>query len=300
MRRSTVKWIVAIVCAVALAGASFVWYARPGPRNGDVVAVINDTTITQDDFHDHLEDEFGRQALQSLIMQAMVIDAAERADAAPDEEDVDQEIEGLVAQFGEAGLQQMLEQQGMTMGSLRTNLMINMALDELRRQRVDYTEEDLIEYYEENQELFERPEQVRASHILLGSEEKALEVLGELDEGESFADLAKRYSIDTASAEEGGDLGAFGRGMMSPEFEDVAFTLDLDEVSEPVETEHGFHIIKVTEMHDQEMPEFEDVREDVIRHYQDEHGPDAQEILNEIREEAQIEIRWERYQDLQF
>nr|WP_316047006.1 peptidylprolyl isomerase [Planococcus glaciei] len=91
-----------------------------------------------------------------------------------------------------------------------------------------------------------QPAQVEASHILVETKEKADEVAAKLADGGDFAELAKEYSTDTATAESGGELGAFGTGEMAPEFEEVAFAMKIDEVSEPVETEYGFHIIKVT------------------------------------------------------
>ena len=298
----TVKWVVAIVCAVALAGASFAWYATgSGDGNGNVVAVINDTSITRDDFHEQLEAEHGMQVLQGLIMQTVVLDEAEEAGVAPDDEEVEEEIDALKAEFGgEQGLNQILQQQGMTMEGLRTNIKMNVALEELSKQEVDFTEEELQEYYSENKEDFMIQERVRASHILLGNKDEAEDIRAELEDGASFSELAERYSVDTASAEDGGELGMFPRGSMVPEFEEIAFELEIGEISEPVETEHGFHIIKVTERQESEMREFDEVRDEVIDQYQREHGPDPQEIMEQLQEEADVEIKWDDYQQLPF
>lgn len=87
--------------------------------------------------------------------------------------------------------------------------------------------------------------QVRASHILVSSLEAAKKVLYELEHGKEFEDLAKKHSM-CPSREQGGDLGFFEKGQMVKEFEDVAFSLELGKLSEPVKTEFGYHIIKIT------------------------------------------------------
>lgn len=92
------------------------------------------------------------------------------------------------------------------------------------------------------------PIQIRASHILVSDEAKASEVMKKIKAGEDFASLAKTYSSDTGSAKNGGDLGLFPRGVMVTEFENAAFALKVGEVSEPVQSKFGYHIIKVSEI----------------------------------------------------
>lgn len=88
--------------------------------------------------------------------------------------------------------------------------------------------------------------QVRASHILVGSKNDATKILNRIRAGARFEDLAKKHS-QCPSGKRGGDLGYFGKGQMVKPFEDVAFTLNKGDISEPVQTQFGFHLIKVTD-----------------------------------------------------
>ena len=87
--------------------------------------------------------------------------------------------------------------------------------------------------------------EVNASHILVPTEKEAIEIRSQLLRGASFEDLAKKYSKCPSGASNGGNLGFFGRGMMVPEFEQVAFALKVGEISQPVKTQFGYHLIKV-------------------------------------------------------
>lgn len=111
-------------------------------------------------------------------------------------------------------------------------------------QKAEPTEEEAKEHFEENKETYQEPEKVAASHILVDSLEKAQEIKKELDEGGSFSELALEHS-SCPSKDNGGALGLNERGRMVPEFEDVAFNLEVGDISEPVESQFGFHIIQV-------------------------------------------------------
>lgn len=109
---------------------------------------------------------------------------------------------------------------------------------------ITVSEEEIEKFYNENKHFFQRPEMARASHILVDDEEKANEVLDEIDNGTSFEDAASKYS-NCPSKANGGDLGEFSRGKMVPEFEEVAFSMEEGEISKPVKTQFGYHLIKL-------------------------------------------------------
>lgn len=112
---------------------------------------------------------------------------------------------------------------------------------------IDVTDEEARGFYDENSSQFMDQEKASAKHILVDTEEKANVVKEEIEAGKSFEDAATEYS-SCPSKERGGDLGAFGKGQMVPEFEEAAFAADIDTVVGPVKTQFGFHLIKVSEI----------------------------------------------------
>lgn len=127
---------------------------------------------------------------------------------------------------------------------------------------VSPTEEDIKNYYDEHKDQMKKAETRVASHILVGSEDKAKEVLEEMEDGLKFEEAAKKYST-CPSKEQGGNLGEFGRGKMIPEFEEKAFSMDEGEISEPVKTQHGYHIIRVEEVSPEGTKSLEESKEEI-------------------------------------
>lgn len=141
------------------------------------------------------------------------------------------------------------------------------------------TEDELHDFYESNDSQFKVPEERQASHILIQIEEgadeaavaaartKAEDLVAKIKAGESFELLAKKNSDDPGSAELGGDLGYFGLGMMEGGFEEVVFSQNVGDVSEPVLTSFGFHIIKLTGIRKEEAKAFAEVREEIAAQF---------------------------------
>ena len=152
-----------------------------------------------------------------------------------------------------AGLEQLEK-------DLLTQMTINKVLSE-----VTVTDEDAKKYYKENKTQFDQPATVSAKHILVDTEELCSEVKERIENGElSFEDAAKEYSTCPSNAQ-GGSLGVFGRGMMVPEFEDAAFELELEKISEPVKTQFGYHLIKLENLQAGGESEYEEVRNEIER-----------------------------------
>ncbi len=142
---------------------------------------------------------------------------------------------------------------------MKTNLLKQYALKVLL-QDIKVEDEEVESYYNENKEQFKSPESVKASHILVDDENKANEIIEELNNGLSFEEAAGKYSKCPSKAR-GGDLGFFTRGKMVPEFEKAAFEMKKDEISKPVKTQFGYHIIKLTDRKEPGISSLEEVKD---------------------------------------
>lgn len=142
-------------------------------------------------------------------------------------------------------------------------------------EQLDPDEQALRDYYEQNENQFLAPEQRRVSHILIEGDdadarEQAESLYERLQEGEPFAALAEEYSDDSASADDGGDLEFIQRDVMEPAFEEAAFNLEgVGDISEPVKTEFGYHLIKLTDIRDRQGLSFEEARDEVADLYRE-------------------------------
>lgn len=169
-----------------------------------------------------------------------------------------------------------------------------LEVNELRERllgEITVSDKEIEDYYNENIESYKFGDQVKASHILLETEESAKEVLEKLNNGADFAEMAKEYSTGP-SAEDGGDLGFFEKGDMVKEFEEAAFGLEVGETSDIVKTQYGYHIILVTDKREAGVKSLEEVKDNIKSGLLANKRKETWEnFVEELREKAEIEIK---------
>jgi peptidyl-prolyl cis-trans isomerase C len=147
------------------------------------------------------------------------------------------------------------------------------------------TEEDAKKIYDEKISQVKPEQEVHARHILVGTEDEAKAVIQRLNNGEDFAKLANELSKDKNA--DGGDLGFFTRGQMLKPFEDAAFALEPGQISAPVQTQFGWHVIKVEEKRDQKLPTFDQLKQAIMAQLVQQK---AQQIVTDLHDKATIDI----------
>jgi len=247
-------WIV--VSVVAVAALAVVLIINPMGGSNEKLVQYDGGSLTKADFYDEMKDMlFGDQVSQmveSVAENKLVKELADKAGIAVTDELLDKEIAAFAGNFGGLdGLQMALDQEGITMDELKQKQVAPSLLKKLLYQNQNpVSDADIQAYAEENKDAIAAQKQVRASHILVKTKEEADAIEADLKAGKDFAELAKAKSNDPGSAANGGDLNYFGSGQMVPEFEEAAFKLKVGEISEPVQSDYGYHIIKVTDIHE--------------------------------------------------
>jgi len=243
------KLIMAVLITAVVAGAACFGIGRLTAAPADpVVASVNGEAITRDDLYESLKGQYGKDTLDQLISEKIIELELKKQNVTVSEEDTQKELQEMISQYGgQEQFDALLANYGYSMEDFTKNIVTNLKLKKLLEPRITITEAEMKTYFEQNKTTFDVQEQVKASHILVDSEAKAKEVKDKLAAGGDFAELAKEYSIDTGSSQNGGELGFFPRDTMVKEFENVAFSLKPGTISDPVQTKYGYHIIKVEE-----------------------------------------------------
>jgi len=236
---------------------------------------------------------FKKNILNQLIDYELLYQQAQKEKVKISNDEINLEIDKIKDNFSSPEeFDGALKANNITLSQLKEDikrqLMINKVLEEIRSQ-VSISDEELSEYYNENKESLFEPEQVHARHILVETEEEANNLLLQLKEGlTDFSELAKEKSIGP-SAPSGGDLGFFARGQMVKEFEDAAFSLKPGEISDVVQTQFGYHIIKCEEKKDEYSPTFEEAKERISNTLRSQRENEAiLALISKLREEAVI------------
>ncbi len=228
------------------------------------------------------------EALEITTTRALILGELARRGVPVSEDEVEAEFQKQYAEFLDIfGMSEeefevafeMGELAGFQTGDLTFDKFITYAKQSVREEfeirtlqlqlagTIEHSKEELVAFFEANRLAYDVAEQVRASHILVETEELARQLLDEIAGGADFATLAQEHSTDTGSGSRGGDLGWFERGRMVAPFDEAAFSTAVGELSDIVQTQYGYHIIRVTDYQPGEKPEYEDVTDLVIEDF---------------------------------
>ena len=262
-------------------------------------------TTRKKDIPENLARRYRESILNQLIEKELLSQKIKAAGIAVPTAEIETEFENYKKMFRtEENFQRYLNSSQVDVDQIKENVQHNQAVNKLleKEAELNVTDAEAKEYYDKNRARYAIKEQLRASHILLKVDPKAEK--GKIEEvrktaqqvykeakktGADFAELAKKHS-EGPTASRGGDLSYFGRGRMVKEFDEVAFKMKVGEISKPVKTQFGWHVINVTDRKEARERPFDEVKESIVKNLRARKVRKAkQELLKKLRAEAKVE-----------
>ena len=289
----------------------------------EVLARVNGENVTRQEFQEFVQnlearaggpvpaeqrDQVYRRVLDQIVGYKLLQQEAKARKVAVADAEIEARIGEIKKQFpSEDVFMQMLVDRKMTLEQVRSETRDDMAIGKMIDAEIAtkaaVKPEQVQDFYDKNPDQFKQEERVRASHILISVPEKAdaaaktqarnkaEQVLKDVKAGKDFAALAKEHSQDPGSAVNGGDLGFFQQGQMVGPFNDAAFTLKPGDISDLVETQFGFHIIKVAEKQPARTIPLEEVRPQVEKFLEGRNREEqTNAFVSALRSKGKIEI----------
>ena len=321
MRRGFLLSIAVLFSSISFVSAQPQAVSSPGPdRFPDVVAKVNDTEIKKADLLRRAEmvksqlsptdvgADFYQRVLADMIGAELLYQSVEKKGLMPTEQEVEAELQSQKGRFGaEEEFQKALTAQGMTIEGLRRQLKKEMGIENFIQKQlasqVTVTDQEKRKFFEENQAQMKHPLQFRAAHILIRvdpkatpeqkaeAKKKASAIRSMVEAGQDFADLAKRNSDDPGSKDKGGELPWMGQGQTVPAFETAALALSPGGLSDVVETQFGYHVIRLLEKREAGTSSFEEVQ-DRIGEFLQRRGVQQriQTEVDSLRSQGKVEV----------
>lgn len=246
--------------------------------------------ITKEELYQELKKLYGDSVIQQLVEIKLLEDKYEITD-----KELEEEFEYMREPFdSDEQFLMVLQQNGYESESdFKDSLRIHMLQMKAATEGIEVTEDKLKAFYEEHRERFGEAE---ASHILVDSEELANEIIQKLNDGAKFEDMVTEYSTDTGSISQGGSVGTVTiHSQLVPEFINATLKLEEGEISEPVQSTYGFHIIKVTKRNDKTL---ENSYDEIKRAYLEQNSKSVEEVRKMLLKDANVKVNDDQFKDL--
>ena len=253
-----------------------------------------------------LESRLKENLIRKLVEEELIAQKAKAEGVALDAPEIEAKLAEHKARFGsDKAFQSFLERTQQSEADVKSDLEKNLLRDKLFAKLLsgqEPTEDDAKKYYEENKDKYKQKEQINAQHILLKTDknttdaekkkklEQAKKLLSDAKKGADFGELAKKFS-EGPTAQRGGDLGTFSRGRMVKQFEDVAFAAKKGDIVGPVETQFGYHVIKINDKTPELQRSYDEVKESILTSLKARQKSKAtRDLLDKLKADAKIEI----------
>lgn len=218
---------------------------------------------------EQLKEQFRERVLDQMIDMELLLSEADKRNIKVSDKEVDAKIKEIMTNYNfkdQKALEEALKQQNLTMTQFKDELEKSVRIEKLGdalTKDIKISDKDIKGYYDKNKAEFFVKDQVHVAHILVQKEEDAKKISGDLKKGADFAKLAKQHSIDPGSKDNGGELPWTEKEQFVPEFSNASWALQPGQLSEPVKTTYGFHIIKLLGKKPSGQKEFTEVKSEI-------------------------------------
>ncbi len=312
--------IVGVVCLGIIFFSIFMIYISTPPER-IYAARVNGNPITLDEYNksvERMKNQYGqmlkvdfnspqgqtmldgikKNMLDGLVVKEVIFEAAKKMNVSVTSTEVEEEIDAIKKKSfsGDDKLfNDTLRLNRTTLGQLRESVAKDKTVEKVKKavidERVKISDKDKQAYYDKNKKDFTVSEEVKASHILVKDQKLADSIYDQLQKGGKFEELAKKNSTDPGSKDKGGDLGSFGKGKMVPEFEKAVFAMKIGEISKPVKSSFGYHIIKKTGQTPAKESTFAEVKTKVADKIKETKGnAELEKFIKEEKAKSEIKL----------
>ena len=318
------KWIYLLASVLISMFVTFPAVAQKSESSSDIVAVVNGDAIRRVEFDSEMAmvkkrfveqgksltedqiDKIGKSLLETLINRALLFQESKELGISIKEEAITNQLQKIKQRYpSETEFENTIKKFNLTLDDIKSQVNRALAINEFITKKVAsnivVSETESKTYYDTHSDSFKKPEQVKASHILIkvvpqadeSQKKKAREQIQAVQEkiknGGDFAALAKEFSQGPSSTK-GGDLGYFGRGQMVKPFEDAAFALEPTAVSDIIETRFGYHLIKVFDKKPEGTLQYQEVKPKLAQYLkQEKTKQEVERYVDKLRDKAVIE-----------
>ncbi len=288
------------VAGIATALLTFSLTACGGGGGGGSVATVNGQSISHADLDNKLESSpAARGVLQNMVMSDLIDQYAQQHHITVSADEIAKVEDQYKAQYPGDQWNELLKARSLTEQDVQDLIRRQLIIDKAVGGNINVGDKQIADYFNKNHAQFDKPAQARARHILVPDKKTAQKVEADLKSGKDFAAEAKQYSTDPGSREKGGELGWFRKGAMVPAFDAYAFSAPIGQISQPIKSPFGYHIIQVEERKPEQKATLANTRDQIQQMLrQQQEAPLLQPFYQQLQANAKIQINDPTFQGL--
>lgn len=289
-RLAVIGFAVALCALPALAGCA---------AEDKTMVSVNGEKITKGQLDNRLEGQSGKATLQQMVDTALVLQYGKAQSIAVTDAEIQDQLTQLEQRFPPGQFDTILKNQGLTMDDVKNIERVQIIVKKAVDKQIVVSDAQVSDFFNKNKTLYSTPAQIRARHILVKTKAEADAIEAQLRAGANFATLATKNSIDPGSKAAGGELGWFGATQMVKAFSDAAFALNVNKISQPIQTPFGWHVIQVEEKRPAHTSSLAEAAPKVrTTLMQQQEGAQGGPFIEQLRQKANIQVSDARFNPL--